>query len=265
MGSAELRYDAAGRVAWGEIWTTFCHLALAGGPPHRGRLLGPVSRDEAEASPEQQREVVAELRRALGLCVELPLSPDPPPGWIGLTCPAAATAAWLVQAVVAENVIARHVGETLLVPAGPHFRIEKEIKNVVVSVAKTCHYLFDHLEPEQQPNGPARPLVEPPLPEELAAAPEAYAQAAAELATTLHRTTGLPAAVAEAPGWVGLACPDEEAAVWLLRAVAVEDVLVRREGATLVVPVALGNGDRQPLEQTHRAVTSAHRLWRTKS
>ena len=36
MGSAGLKYGPDGRVAWDEIWTTFCDLALAGGPPHRG-------------------------------------------------------------------------------------------------------------------------------------------------------------------------------------------------------------------------------------
>ncbi|MGC3972195.1 MAG: hypothetical protein QM775_34095 [Pirellulales bacterium] len=62
MGSASLRYDSQGRVVWGEIWTTFCHLALAGGPPHRGRLLGPVSSDEVSASRESYDAVVAELQ-----------------------------------------------------------------------------------------------------------------------------------------------------------------------------------------------------------
>ena len=37
MGSAALRFDREGRVAWNEIWTSFCDLAMAGGPPHKGR------------------------------------------------------------------------------------------------------------------------------------------------------------------------------------------------------------------------------------
>lgn len=43
MGSAGLRFDANGKVAWNEMWDTFCDLALAGGPPHKGRLLEPAS------------------------------------------------------------------------------------------------------------------------------------------------------------------------------------------------------------------------------
>lgn len=38
MRSAPLKYDAEGRVAWGEVWQSFCDLALAGRPPHRGTL-----------------------------------------------------------------------------------------------------------------------------------------------------------------------------------------------------------------------------------
>lgn len=239
MGSAKLRYDKNGQVVWGEIWTTFCHLALAGGPPHRGRLLPPVTVAEVDAAPERYAAVIAELDRALRLCVTLPLAPHPPPGWIGLTCNSPATAAWLTRAIIAENVSARHDGAILRVPAGPEFRIEKEIKNVVVSVAKCCHYLFDHLEPEDQPTGDAPPLIGPPLPHELAAASADYEAAERSLRESIAAATGLPTSASAAPGWIGLDCGDEETAVWLLRAVAVENVLVRREEATLYLPVAL--------------------------
>lgn len=258
MGSAKLRYDSQGRVAWGEIWTTFCHLALAGGPPHRGRFLGPVAPEEVQASPEQQSAVVAELQRALKLCVDLPLHAEASPGWIGLDCADAATASWLVQAIVAENVVATHDGATLYVPAGPSFRIEKEIKNVVVCVAKTCHYLFDHLEPEQQPTGAARPLLRAPWPGEIAASSTQYEAAVAVLQNGLEEATGLKAVSSATPGWIGVDCTSEEAAVWLLRAVAVEDVLVRREGAVLFVPVDFRSD--AALEKTRAVVANAHRL-----
>lgn len=38
-----LQCDTDGRVAWNRIWQAFCDLAIAGGPPHKGRLLGPGS------------------------------------------------------------------------------------------------------------------------------------------------------------------------------------------------------------------------------
>ena len=33
MGSAGLKYGPDGKVAWNEIWGSFCDLAMAGGPP----------------------------------------------------------------------------------------------------------------------------------------------------------------------------------------------------------------------------------------
>src|SRR5208283_2717325 len=53
MGSAGLKYRADGKVAWDEIWTSFCDLALAGGPPHRGTLLEAVPPEEALGEPEK--------------------------------------------------------------------------------------------------------------------------------------------------------------------------------------------------------------------
>ena len=44
MGSAGLKYDADGQVAWDQMWGSFCDLAMAGGPPHKGTLLEPGHR-----------------------------------------------------------------------------------------------------------------------------------------------------------------------------------------------------------------------------
>jgi sirohydrochlorin cobaltochelatase len=43
-----------------------------------------------------------------------------------------------------ENVSARFEGMVLNLPAGPGYRLEKEIKNVVTVIAKTCHYWLGH-------------------------------------------------------------------------------------------------------------------------
>ena len=51
MGSADLKFDAEGRVAWDEMWQSYCDLAMAGGPPHKGRLLGPGAPDDISARP----------------------------------------------------------------------------------------------------------------------------------------------------------------------------------------------------------------------
>ncbi|QHN02942.1 hypothetical protein FTO74_05830 [Granulicella sp. WH15] len=36
MGSAPLAFDVDGNVAWDRMWGSFCDLAMAGGPPHKG-------------------------------------------------------------------------------------------------------------------------------------------------------------------------------------------------------------------------------------
>ena len=140
MGSAGLKYGPDGRVAWGEIWTNFCDLALAGGPPHRGRLLEPVCPQTVADHPERHRAVVDELDRAIRLVTNRRLVAGYAPGWIGVPCATGEEASWLLAAVVAENVSARRRGTVLQLPAGPEYRVEKEIKNVVVALAKVCHY-----------------------------------------------------------------------------------------------------------------------------
>src|SRR3954470_4237319 len=61
MGSAGLKYAPDGKVAWDEIWATFCDLAMAGGPPHKGVLLEPGSSSAIETDPERYRLVVEEI------------------------------------------------------------------------------------------------------------------------------------------------------------------------------------------------------------
>src|SRR5476651_825901 len=75
MGSAGLKYGPDGKVAWNEMWATFCDLAMAGGPPHKGALLEPGLRHEIRADPERYGDVVYEICRGVmavtGLTTEL--------------------------------------------------------------------------------------------------------------------------------------------------------------------------------------------------
>jgi sirohydrochlorin cobaltochelatase len=127
------------------MWTTFCDLALHGGPPQRGALQalrGPAVGDRAARSAP---EIAAELRRGIeettGLAAEAA-----EPGWIAITCASPRMAAWLCAAIILENVDARAEGPRLLVPAGPAFALEDQVKSVVTVVAKTHHYWREHLE-----------------------------------------------------------------------------------------------------------------------
>jgi sirohydrochlorin cobaltochelatase len=243
MGSAALRYGPDGKVAWDEIWTTFCDLALAGGPPHRGNLLEPVSEEEAAAEPERYRDVVAEIGRAIGLTTFLPVVNGYAPGWAGVQCESLEEAAWLQFAVTAENVSARRRQSTLQLPAGPAFSVEKEIKNVVVALSKAYHYWSGHLTSAQQTLA-GESIWEAATPAEAAASPSQYHAAVSELESSLC-AAGLPVSPRRYVGWVGVETAGEEAAVWLLRAVLVERVLVRREGTVLYLPVGAPSSANQ--------------------
>lgn len=145
MGAAALQYDDKGDVAWDEMWTGFCELALAGGAPHRGTLLEPVHEAAIAANPERYERVIAELERGLAQVTGLPAERGAVPGWVGLRCTNEEMALWLVRAIVVENVTVRREDRTLWFPAGPDFRIDREIRNVITVVAKTTHYWRDHI------------------------------------------------------------------------------------------------------------------------
>lgn len=144
MGAAALAYNANGDVAWDETWTGYCELALAGGPPHRGALLEPVSPEAVAAKPAEYEAVLREMERGLTLVTGLPTQRSETPGWIGLVCDSEDMALWLLRAIVVENVTVRREGAVLWFPAGPDFRLAYEIKNVVTVAAKTVHYWTEH-------------------------------------------------------------------------------------------------------------------------
>lgn len=261
MGSAVLRYDLSGRVAWGEIWTSFCDLALAGGPPHRGRLLEPVDPESVAAHPERNREVVEELDRAIRLVTGHRLDAGCEPGWVGVWCATRAEARWLRAAVVAANVSARLCGTVLLLPAGPDFRVEKEVKNVVVALAKVHHYWDGHLTDAQVAAFDDAAIGEPASPAEIAASQEEYRATVAVLDQWVGEIASQRVDSTSYPGWVGVPCDGEEMAAWLLRATAVEGLLARREVEVLYLPVGVGQHEHQ----TYNAVAvfaAAWRLWR---
>ena len=151
MGSAKISADDSGKVPWDKIWTSFCDLAMAGGPPHRGRLLEPVGLDTIEKSPEPYRSVVDELRRGITLASGLATCDSPYLGWVCVECDSQQMAAWLMRAILVENIAVRREEDKLYLPAGPEFRIDKEIKNVITAVAKTNHYWRAHLRSRQPP------------------------------------------------------------------------------------------------------------------
>ena len=212
MGSAGLKFAADGQVAWDEIWQTFCDLAMAGGPPHKGTLLAPGDPAAIATDRPAYEAVAEEICRGIWLAADLPAQVDTYPGWVRVQCHNSTMADWLMRAIVMENVAARSSGVMLYLPAAPHFRIEKEVKNVVTVIAKTAHYWMGHISRSQK-----------------------------MLIADLFRTMSMESPLIEPPvdgwsAWRGVECTSVEAAVWMMRALVAFNIVSRREQLTLFVP-----------------------------
>lgn len=257
MGSATVQFGPDGKVAWDKIWTTFCDLALAGGPPHRGKLLESPQPAEVEADPIRYSEVVAEIGRAVRLTTGLTAVSGFAPGWIGVLCESDAMAAWIQLAVVAENVSCRRRGCVLYFPADPRFQVKKEIKNVTAALAKACHYWDSHLSSGQQGVAETLRAWEPATPAEAAESTTDYKTVSEQILRGLAEATGLPVVVRYA-GWASIETGSDDALVWLLRAVVADGVLARREETELCLPI----GARPNADEAARVVRSFARAWR---
>jgi hypothetical protein len=154
-------------------------------------------------------------------------------------------AGWLLRAITMENVEARRRGAVLELPAAPTFRLEREIKNVVTVIAKTSHYWLGHM-PAPQRHAVAAllatmtkeaPLLTPDASPERARTNAALAAAAGAL---IEARTGLRISPEVHSGWLGIECADVRVAVWLMRALVARNVLSRREGTVLYVPLNAG-------------------------
>lgn len=243
MGSASLKYDESGRVAWDKIWNSFCDLAMAGGPPHKGKLLQP--------NPDQPNENSAEIIRGIQMATGLHAEPSDALGWLRVQTTNETMAAWLARAITMENVAVHLDQSTLELPTSPHFKIEKEVKSVIVTLAKTCHYWSSHMSPAQhqqitalfEESNQRHPLLQP--------------QRAPHAPTAIQAPKSLIPAEENYPGWQGFACPSLWAAVWMMRALSVENVLARRESNILFLPTnpatdPTGAVASQALHHVHR-------------
>jgi len=262
MRSAGLQYDADGRVAWDRIWGSFCDLAMAGGPPHKGQLLQPGVRADIDAAFDRYDEVAEEICRGIRMVTGLRAYVAPDPGWVCVTCQGDAMAGWLLRAITMENVAVRRRGAILELPAAPQFRLEKEIKNVITVIAKTCHYWLGHIPDEQKcaigelfnTMEAASPLIEP---DPAAAGARRSRELAQRLAADIQRTVGLAESPQRSPGWLGVECASVRLAIWMMRALVASNVLARREGTVLFVPVNPGTDPHGT--RVAAAVAQAHR------
>jgi sirohydrochlorin cobaltochelatase len=243
MRSADLKYAADGTVAWDDIWGGFCDLAMAGGPPHKGTLLEAGTGAAIGAEPDRYREVAQEICRGIRMATELEANPAPLPGWVRVACLNEGMAGWLLRAIVMENVAVRCEAQMLDLPAAPHFRLEKEIKNVVTVIAKTCHYWLGHMPRSQRlaitdmlaEIGQDAPLIAPALAVDVA--DQTQEALAGRIAKIIHSEVGLRRSSRRYAGWLGVECASVRAAIWMMRAMVVNNVLSRREETVLFVPV----------------------------
>ncbi|GJM41974.1 MAG: hypothetical protein DHS20C20_22560 [Ardenticatenaceae bacterium] len=142
MPAGPIVYREDGAIDWANMWDSFCVLALDGGPPHRGDFLQ-APENPVIHSPAYQF-ATEEIARGIWEVAEMTAVPAQP-GWLQIACQSAGQARWLAEAIVEENVQARHEGTHLFVPVGDTFVLQKEIKNVITAVAKTTHYWQEHL------------------------------------------------------------------------------------------------------------------------
>jgi hypothetical protein len=244
MGSAGLRFGQDGKVAWNEIWESFCDLAMAGGPPHKGMLLEASSPGEIDAALDNQAWVLSEICRGVTMVTGLDAGHSSNPGWVRVECLTRSMAAWLLRAVTIENVAVRADGTMLELPAGPRYRLEKEIKNVVTAIAKTTHYWLGHISVVQRraiaglldAMEEESPLVAPAYGYRGSGADPREA-VAAQAAETIRRETGLVRSTHRYADWLGIECPTVRAAVWLTRMMVAVNVVSRREQTTVLVPI----------------------------
>lgn len=244
MGSAAVAYGADGRVAWNAMWGSFCDLAMAGGPPHKGLLLEPAAGDEISADPDGYAAAVSEICRGVEMVTGLPVESSAEPGWIAVTCDSPTMAAWLHRAITMENVAVRAGGSVLYLPAGPAYRIAKEIKNVVTAIAKTTHYWLEHMSTEEWAAVHAlldgmqaeSPLIEPAYGLSGADA-EACQRLADATGRRIRETIGLACSRNRSRGWLAIECGSVHTAIWMMRMMATINVLSRREETALLVPV----------------------------
>jgi sirohydrochlorin cobaltochelatase len=144
MAAAPFLWREDGRPDWGNMWQSFCELALFGGPPHRGEEQALHARPTAGGAPDSNADSIAEIQR--GIWETTGLSAEPAePGWLAVACESPKMAAWLCATILLENVDARCAGSTLFVPAAPSFEIKDEVKSVITVLAKTHHYWQAHL------------------------------------------------------------------------------------------------------------------------
>ena len=104
-------------------------------------------------------------------------------------------------------------------------------------------------------------LLEAPPREEALAQPARQAEVLRELERGIRAITGLDVILDGPPGWIGVVCRTEAMAIWLVRAIVVENVMARREGAVLYLPAGPGFTLGGEIRNVVTALAKSHHYW----
>jgi sirohydrochlorin cobaltochelatase len=104
-------------------------------------------------------------------------------------------------------------------------------------------------------------LLEPARREDVLAEPARYAEVVRELGRGIRVVTGLDIVADGPPGWIGVVCASEAMAIWLMRAIVVENVMARREGTTLYLPAGPRFTLGGEIKNVVTVVAKTHHYW----
>jgi sirohydrochlorin cobaltochelatase len=105
-------------------------------------------------------------------------------------------------------------------------------------------------------------LLEPVSIESIQANPEGYETTLQELERCLRMVTGLDVIRSATLGWIGLQCDSEAMALWLLRAIVVENVSVRREDTVLYFPAGADYRLENEIKNVITVVAKTTHYWK---
>ena len=88
-----------------------------------------------------------------------------------------------------------------------------------------------------------------------------YRAVVSEIERGIQMVTGLPTLKSETRGWVGVQCANDAMAIWLVRAIIVENVMVRREGDVLYLPAGAEFTLKNEIKSIVTVVTKTCHYW----
>ncbi len=90
---------------------------------------------------------------------------------------------------------------------------------------------------------------------------ERYQAVVAEIQRGIRLVTGLPVVTSATLGWVGVRCDSEEMAIWLMRAIIVENIMVRREHDVIFLPAGPAFTLKREIKNVVTVIAKTSHYW----